>query len=277
MFKRKTIRIICLCVIASLVLGLAGCGKKPAENQPATPAEDTRTWVLKAGHVLSTEHPYQLAYQKMDQLLQERTKGRIKLEIYPSSQLGNERDLFEGAQMGTVDLAVGATAPLANFNKEFLIFDLPYLFESREHAYAALDGDFGKDKFKKLEANNMIGLAYWEAGYFDVLNSKRDVKTPDDMKGLKIRVMENELFMEMINAYGATAVPMAWSEVFTSIQNGAVDGTSNPIVTIATSKLHTIAQHFTIAEPIYSPIPLIMSKATYDSMPADLQKIMRET
>lgn len=277
MLKRKAIGFICLVLIASLFLGVAGCGSKPAEQTPAAPADDTRTWVLKAGHVLSPEHPYQLAYQKMDELLQERTDGRISLEIYPSAQLGNERDLFEGTQMGTVDLAIGATAPLANFNQEFLIFDLPYVFESREHAYAALDGDFGKDKFKKLEANNMIGLAYWEAGYFDVIQSKREVKTPDDMKGLKIRVMENELFMEMINAYGGTAVPMAWSEVFTSIQNGAVDGTSNPIVTIATSKIHTIAQHFTIAEPIYSPIPLIMSKTTYDSMPADLQQIVRET
>ncbi|MDR2391580.1 MAG: TRAP transporter substrate-binding protein DctP [Planctomycetota bacterium] len=233
-------------------------------------------WVLKAGHVLPVDHPYHLGYQRMDEELKKRSGGRITLEIYPNSQLGNERDLFEGCQIGTVDLAIGATAPLANFTQDFLVFDLPYLFVTKDHAYAALDGQFGIDKLASLEDHDMIGLSFWEVGYFHLLQNRRPITKIEDAKGMSIRVMENVLFMEMIKALDANPVPMAWSEVFTSIQNGTVDGTSNPIVTIFTSKLYTVAKYFTLTDAIYSPAPLIMSKETYDSMPPDMQQLMRD-
>ncbi len=233
-------------------------------------------WTLKAGHVLPVDHPYHLGYQRMCEELEKRSNGRITIEIFPNSQLGNERDLFEGCQIGTVDLAIGATAPLANFTEDFLVFDLPYLFESKEHAYAALDGKFGEDKLALLAEHDMIGLSFWEVGYFHLLQNRRPIVNVEDAKGMSIRVMENVLFMEMIKALDANPVPMAWSEVFTSIQNGTVDGTSNPIVTIFTSKLYTVAKYFTLTDAIYSPAPLIMSKATYDSMPPDLQQLMRD-
>ena len=233
-------------------------------------------WVLKAGHVLPVEHPYHLGYQKMGEELAKRSGGRIEVKIFPNSQLGNERDLFEGCQIGTVDLAIGATAPLANFTPEFLIFDLPYLFESKEHAYAALDGEFGDKKMASLEEHDMIGLSFWEVGFFHILQNRRPIHKVEDAKGMTIRVMENVLFMAMLQALDANPVPMAWSEVFTSIQNGTVDGTSNPIVTIYTSKLYTIAKYFCLNDAIYSPAPLIMAKSTYDSMPPDLQQLMRD-
>ncbi|WP_180951101.1 TRAP transporter substrate-binding protein DctP [Marasmitruncus massiliensis] len=233
-------------------------------------------YILKAGHVLSTEHPYQSGLEKLDELLNERTNGEVRVEIYPSSQLGNERDLFEGCQLGTVDLALGATAPLANFIEGFTVFDLPYLFASKDEAYKALDGEWGKNKMDTLESVDMIGLAFWECGYFDVINSNRSIKEIKDYDGLSIRVMENNVFMATMSALGINPVPMAWSEVFTSIQNGTVDGTSNPIATIYSSNIHTIAKYFTIANMIYSPTPLIMSKATYDSLPAEYQQILRD-
>ncbi len=233
-------------------------------------------WVLKAGHVLPPDHPYHLGYQRMGEELKKRSGGRIEVEIFPNAQLGNERDLFEGCQIGTVDLAIGATAPLANITPEFLIFDLPYLFESKDHAYAALDSEFGERKMRTLGEHDMIGLSFWEVGFFHILQNKKPILKLEDAQGMTIRVMENALFMSMIQALGANPVPMAWSEVFTAIQNGTVDGTSNPIVTIFTSKLYTVAKYFCLNDSIYSPAPLIMAKSTYDSMPPDLQQLMRD-
>jgi len=234
------------------------------------------TYVLKAGHVLSEDHPYQKALQYMDDYLSKATKGDLRIQIYPNSQLGNERDLQEGCSMGTVDIGIGATATLSNFTTDFTLFDLPYLFADKDQARTVLHSDWAKQKLSELDSLNMVGLTFWEAGMFDVINNQRDVKSVSDFSGLTIRVMENDIFMATMQALNINPVPMAWSEVFTSIQNGTVDGTSNPIATIYAAKIYTIAQHFTIANMIYSPIPVIMSKATYDKLPADYQKLMYE-
>lgn len=234
------------------------------------------TYVLKAGHVLAENHPYHQSLLYMDKYLAQATGGDLRIEVYPNSQLGNERDLQEGCSMGTVDIGIGATATLSNFTNDFALFDLPYLFTSKEQARQVLHSDWAKQKLSELESLDMVGLTFWEAGMFDIIQSKRPVKEISDFSGLTIRVMENDIFMATMTALGINPVPMAWSEVFTSIQNGTVDGTSNPPVTIYTASIHTIAKNFTIANMIYSPIPVIMSKSTYDTLPEDYQKLMYE-
>lgn len=286
---KKMISAILICI---LILSLAACGQSspaPAANPapadtatPAAPAESNTEapveaeFVLKAGHTVAQEHPYQYGLEYMNDLLVERTNGKVRLEIYPSAQLGGERELFEGAQLGTVDLALGATAPLANFDQSFLVFDLPYLFESREHAYACLDGDFGQSKFALLEDKGMIGLSYWEAGFFPISTSKGIMEKPEDAAGLNIRVMENEIFMAWITAMGSNPVPMAFSEVFTAVQNGTVDGASVSISSTYSSKLHTVAPYVSCVDAIYSPLPLVCSKKTWDKLPEEYQKILKE-
>ena len=156
------------------------------------------------------------------------------------------------------------------------MFDLPYLFTSKEEARTVLHTDWAKQKLAELESLDMIGLSFWEAGMFDIIQSKHPVTEISEFSGLTIRVMENDIFMATMSALGINPVPMAWSEVFTSIQNGTVDGTSNPPATIYTSSIHTIAKYFTVANMIYSPIPVIMSKFTYDTLPEDYQKLMYE-
>lgn len=285
---------ISLMLMMLMLLSLFACGNangNPSGSQggaagaapeSASPSGDggydiaDATYVLKAGHVLSNTHPYHRSLEYMDAYLSEKTNGDLRIEVYPSSQLGNERDLQEGCSMGTVDIGIGATATLSNFTSDFALFDLPYLFASKEEARTVLHNDWARQKLSELESLDMIGLTFWEAGMFDVIQNRRPIKEISDFAGLTIRVMENDIFMATMTALGINPVPMAWSEVFTSIQNGTVDGTSNPPVTIYTASIHTIAKNFTIANMIYSPIPVIMSKATYDSLPREYQALMFE-
>jgi tripartite ATP-independent transporter DctP family solute receptor len=267
-------RIFYLVLIISVIFSFSACTKKKPDSVSTT-EDSSPSFVLKAGHTVAADHPYQFAFQYMDKLLDERTNGKIRLEIYPSAQLGGERELFESAQMGTVDLALGSTAPLANFDQSFLVFDLPYLFENRQHAYRALDGAFGERKFAGLEKSGMVGLGYWDVGYFAIANSKKILQAPTDAAGMNIRVMENEIHMGWITAMNANPVPMAYSEVFTAVQNGTVDGLSTSISSICTSKLHTVAPFITDGA-IYGSIPLIMSKQTWDKMTPEYQQIVKK-
>lgn len=278
-----------LSLVLALSICLCACGGTPAASTPNSSGASVSagsqsgeynladaTYVLKAGHVLAENHPYHQSLLFMDQYLAEATNGDLRIEVYPNSQLGNERDLQEGCSMGTVDIGIGATATLSNFTGDFALFDLPYLFTSKEQARQVLHSDWAQQKLSELEQLDMVGLTFWEAGMFDIIQSDHPVKEVSDFSGLTIRVMENDIFMSTMTALGINPVPMAWSEVFTSIQNGTVDGTSNPPVTIYTANIHTIAKNFTIANMIYSPIPVIMSKSTYDTLPEEYQTLMYE-
>lgn len=288
-------KLIALSLVSTMLLGLCACGggvsssnsgaSSSSASNPSSASSTQNsdsydisdaTYVLKAGHVLAETHPYHKALLYMDQYLCEKTNGDLRIEVYPNSQLGNERDLQEGCSLGTVDIGIGATATLSNFTSDFALFDLPYLFANKDQARAVLHSDWAAQKLSELDKIDMVGLTFWEAGMFDIVNSKHPVNEISDFSGLTIRVMENDIFMATMTALGINPVPMAWSEVFTSIQNGTVDGTSNPIATIYSSSIHTITSNFTVANMIYSPIPVIMSKFTYDSLPADYQTLMYE-
>lgn len=221
-------------------------------------------------------YPYHKVLEYMDSYLSEATEGDLRIEIYPNAQLGDERALQEGTSMRTVDIGIGATATLSNFTDDFALFDLPYLFSNKAVARRTLHSQWAGRKLGELESLDMAGLIFWEAGMFDIINSERSVNEISDFSGLSIRVMENDIFMSTMTALGINPVPMAWPEVFTSIQNGTVDGTSNSPATIYTASIHTIANHFTVVNMIYSPIPVVMSKFTYDSLPEEYQELIVE-
>lgn len=275
MLNKKT-WLILLSVLVMLTLVVAcNSPKDTGASAAKQTTEAGKVYTLKAGHVLAADHPYHLGYLKMNELLAEKTNGRIKLDVFPSSQLGNERDLAEGCQMGTVDLAL-VTAPLANFDSNFFLFDLPNLFVSKEHAYKFLDGQDGQAMLDGLASQNIKGLAFWETGFFNIFDSKRPLVTPEDLKGLNIRTMENIAYIAYFKEAGANPVPMAYGEVFTALQNGTIDGTLIPIASIYTSKFHTVAPYISRTQNWYCPTSLIMSKATWDSLPDDLKPILQE-
>lgn len=231
---------------------------------------------LKAGHVLAPVHPYHVGMEKFAELVDAKTKGEVKVEVYHSAQLGNERELIEALQMGTTDICLISTAPMAGFSKDFLVFDLPYLFTSPEQAYEILDGPIGQATFEGIKKADLIGLAFWENGFRDITNSKREIKTPEDLKGLKIRTMENKIHMGTFRSLGADPTPIASGEVFTALQQQTVDGQENPLTGIFTSKYYEVQKYLSLTEHFYSPAPLLIGAEAWAKLDPDQQKAVQE-
>lgn len=231
--------------------------------------------VLKAGHVLAPVHPYHVGMVKFAELVDSKTAGKVKIEVFHSAQLGNERELLEALQMGTTDVCLISTAPMAGFSKDFLVYDLPYLFTSPQQAYAILDGPIGKASMEGIKKAGLIGLAYWENGFRNITNSKREILKPEDLKGLKIRTMENKIHMATFRALGADPTPIASGEVFTALQQKTVDGQENPLTGIYTSKYYEVQKFLSLSEHFYSPAPLLIGKESWGKLNAEQQKAVQ--
>ncbi|MDR2726622.1 MAG: TRAP transporter substrate-binding protein DctP, partial [Deltaproteobacteria bacterium] len=174
--------------------------------------------VVKLGTTVNEQDSFQVAAVKFGELVKERTQGAYEVEIFPNAALGDERTMLEGMQMGTLDMGLITSGPFVNFVPEFGMLDMPFLFASNAQAYAVLDGEIGRSILAKLDDANLKGLAYAERGFRNLTNSKRPVAKAEDIKGLKIRVMENEVYTSSFRALGANAVPMAWTEALTAFQ-----------------------------------------------------------
>ena len=232
---------------------------------------------LVEAHTSPPDHPYTLGMVRYADLVKERTNGRVAIQIHHSRQLGDERQVVEGLQLGTIHLTVTSTGPLGGFVPEMNVVDLPFLFRDAEHAYKVLDGEIGRGLLNKFDAVGIKGLAFWENGFRHITTSKKPVREPTDMKGLKIRVMENKVHQAAFRQLGSDATPMAWGEVFTSLQQGLLDAQENPIPIIYTFKLNEVQKYVSLTGHVYSPAPLLMSKKTWDRMPPEIQKVMFDT
>lgn len=232
---------------------------------------------LVEAHTSPPDHPYTLGMVRYADLVKERTKGRVAIQIHHSRQLGDERQVVEGLQLGTIHLTVTSTGPLGGFVPEMNVVDLPFLFRDGDHAYKVLDGEIGRGLLNRFDAVGIKGLAFWENGFRHITTSKKPVREPADMKGLKIRVMENKVHQAAFRQLGSDATPMAWGEVFTSLQQGLLDAQENPIPIIYTFKLNEVQKYVALTGHVYSPAPLLMSKKSWDRMPPDIQRIMFDT
>lgn len=213
---------------------------------------------------------------KFQELVEKYTDGKMTIDIYPQSQLGDETALIQLAGLGIMDGLVCATGPVPNFIPDVSILDFPYLFQNADEAYWALDGPIGKKLLKEFERIDIIGVGFWENGFRDTTNSKREIVHPSDLNNLKIRTMENRVHMATYNYLGATAVPMAYSELFTALQQKTLDGQENPPVIIATDKLYEAQSYISVTHVFYSPSCLLFSKESYDRLTPKMQKqVMR--
>ena len=233
--------------------------------------------VLKLGHAVAPEHPYHLGAVRYAELIAQRTQNKVKIEVYPSTQLGNERDLVEGLQLGTIDLVVTSTGPLGGFVPRMFVVDLPFLFRDREHAYKVLDGPIGRELLDAFSAKGIKGLAFWENGFRQITNSVRPIEKPEDLRGIKIRTMENRVHLSAFRAFGASPAPMAWSEVYTALQQKTIDAQENPIAIIYFQKIYEVQKYLSLTGHFYSPTPLLMSLKAFNRLPRDFQKIMLDT
>jgi len=213
------------------------------------------------------------------QLVETRSDGRLKVEIYPNMQLGSEREMYESLMMGTIQMtAACASAPLSSWIPEVSILSLPYLFKSSVIATKVLDGDFGRD-FNKLliEKTGIRFLGHGYTGYRNFTNNVRPIKTPEDMKGLKIRVMEDPAYVRLVKALGASPTPISWGEVYTSLHQGVVDGQENPNSVILIGKLYEVQKYLTLDGHTFNSNPISINEKFYQSLPDDLKYIVYDS
>jgi len=232
--------------------------------------------VIKLAHVVNEKDAFHISALKFKEIVEEKTVGRIKIEIHPNAELGDERTLLEGMQMGTIDMGVITNGPIANFLPEIAVFEMPFLFGTPEEAYYVLDGPIGQKVLKDLEAIKLHGLAYSERGFRNLTNSVRAVNTAADMNGLKIRLMENPLYVDTFKALGANAVPMAWTECLTALSQGTIDGQENPVVVIYSFKLYESQKYMTLDRHTYAPATILTSLKVWNSLSPEDQKIFSE-
>ncbi|WP_102347436.1 TRAP transporter substrate-binding protein [Bacillus sp. Marseille-P3661] len=274
-------KFLMLIMTAALLFVLAACGGGDTGNNAGGDAggegggDAGETKTIRAGIGLNDQHPQYIALLKFKEIVEEQTNGSIKVETYHSGQLGDDRTMTEALQLGTQEVTIPSTAPIANFLPAFSVFDFPFLFPNEQVADAVLDGPVGQKFLDMLPEQNLVGLAYWENGFRDLTNSVRPVATAADMKGLKIRTMENDLHLEAFRALGANPTPMAFTELFTALQQGTVDGQENPYATIYLQKFNEVQKYISDTHHIYSPFVFLMSKSFYDGLTPEQQEIVK--
>ncbi len=200
--------------------------------------------------------------------VEKRTGGRYKVQTFYNGALGGERESIEAVQLGTQELAFSSSGPIPNFVPDTKILDIPFLFRDKAHARAVLDGGIGQDLLGKFDSKGFKALAWAENGFRHMTNSKRAVNTPEDLKGLKIRTMENPVHIAAYKGFGIITTPMAFPEVFTALQQGTVDGQENPLPVIMSAKFDQVQKHLSLTGHVYSPCIYLMNKVSFEGLSA---------
>ena len=263
-------------VVQSLVTGSVLALSMTATITFASDLDSMKPVSLRLAHVVNEQDGFHIAAVKFQELVQERTDGKVTVEIFPNASLGDERTLLEGMQIGTVDMGVITNGPVANFVEQMAVFEMPFLFATPEQAYEVLDGPIGQDLLDQLATVNLKGLAYAERGFRNLTNSVRPVNTPADIQGLRIRVMENPVYIDTFRELGANAVPMAWTEALTAMQQGTIDGQENPVNVIHSFKLNETQSHMSLTRHTYAPAIFVMGMRSWNQLPEAAQNIMVE-
>ncbi len=231
---------------------------------------------IKSSDVHAMDYPTTAAIEYMGGLLNAWTSGRITIKIFHSMQLGGEKEALEQVQVGALEMtrvSVGVVGPIV---EDFNAFNLPYFFRSIDHMHKVVDGEIGTELLNKLEAGGLIGLGYMDAGSRSFYNKVRPIKSIDDLKGLKIRVMQNPIFVEMVNAMGGNGLSVSFSELYTAMQTGVVDGAENNPPTYNSQKHFEIAGNYTLTEHLMVPEIFVFSKKIWDTLPALDRQLIRK-
>ena len=223
---------------------------------------------MKMNISIAQNSHYGVAIDAFAREVETRTAGRYKVQNFYAGALGAERESIEGVQLGTMDLTMTSTGPVPNFVPEVAILDIPFLFRDYAHARGVLDGPIGKEMLKKFESKGLVALAWGENGFRHMTNNKRPVNAPDDLKGLKMRTMENPIHIQAYKQFGILPTPMAFTEVFTALQQGTVDGQENPLSVISAGKLGQVQKYITLTGHVYSPALILMNKGKFDALSA---------
>ncbi len=256
------------------LLSLLALGLSTLTVQAAEPI------VIRFSHVVAPNTPKGKAADYFKRLAEERTAGRVKVEVYPNSQLYKDREEMEALQLGAVQMLAPSLSKFGPLGvRQFELFDLPYIFPNKETLYRVMDGDIGRRLFSLLEPKGIIGLAYWDNG-FKQMSANRPLRKLEDFKGLKMRIQSSKVLEAQMKALGANPQVMAFSEVYTALQQGVVDGTENPLSNLYTQKMHEVQKHLTISDHGYLGYAVIVNKKFWEGLPTDiratLEKAMQE-
>ena len=229
-------------------------------------------FVFKAAHNGATGHPFQDGYEKFKEVIEAATNGRVEVQIFPAEQMGSEEQVNEMIQFGTAEINATGSAAVSNWVPEAELFNLPFIFRDVDHMYRVLDGPIGDriadDIEQKLDA---VFLGWWYSGNRNAWNNKRPVLKPADFAGLKIRVMGSAVLVDAFNALGAQATPMSFGEVYTSIQQGVIDGAETDHIDLQVEKFYEVTEYVSLTGHMYLPIAFIFSRKVYDTLPKDIQ------
>jgi len=232
--------------------------------------------VLKLGHALDRNHPVHESMVYMADLVESRSRGRVRIDVYPSEQLGNERELLELLQVGAVGIAKVGGLVLENFHPSVGVFNLPYLFQDEETFWQVLEGDIGTTLLRELESYGFKGLCYYDSGSRSFYTRDRPIETPDDLRGLKIRVPNSATAIEMIRQLGGSATPIAFGELYSALQQGIVDGAENNPPSFYTSRHFEVCRFYALDQHTRVPDFLLMSLEIWRRLPPDIRQLIQE-
>ncbi|MBM7649424.1 tripartite ATP-independent transporter DctP family solute receptor [Bacillus ectoiniformans] len=260
-----------LLAAAFAALMLSGCSSAKVNS------EGEEIYTLRVTYVPPKEQSSHVAAEAFAEKVERESDGRIDVQLYPNGVLfGSDREGIEAVQLGNVEMVIPAMPAIAGFNKKFMVFDLPFLFNSKENAYKALDGELGDILLKDLEKNGLKGLAFAENGYRHMSNNKQPITKPSDMDGIKIRTLENPLHTDTFKSFGANAAPFAFGELYTALQQNTFDAMECPVSLYSTNKFYEVQKYLTLSGHVYTATLLLANKDFYDSLPADLQQVLDE-
>jgi tripartite ATP-independent transporter DctP family solute receptor len=231
---------------------------------PAAQAQNAKS--LKLGYILSRNSQLGAGAEVFADEIAKRTDGRYRIEQYPNSALGGEVEMLKAVQLGTVDLAFITGAPLPNFVADVGVFNIPFLFRDVDHAHTVLDGPIGQTYLAKFRDKDLVALAWGENGMRHLTNSRREIRAPEDLKGLKLRVPQSDVMVTGFKALGADVHQLAFPLLYTALQSGEFDGQENPIATIISSKFHQVQKYLTLSGHVYDPAILFMAVDTFDDL-----------
>lgn len=294
----KRVFTLLLALTLALSLLLVGCGsEQPSEPTESKPTAEEKTpeqkeepkkeevkkeepkkaeMTLRLADVHSDGYPTMDGNYEFKRVVEEKSQGRIKVEIYGSSQLGDEKTVIEQVQFGAIDLTRTSISPLTEFNNMFNVLMLPYLYRDKEHMFNVLDGEIGDMMLKDLANTGFVGLGWYDSGSRCFYNTKGEIKTVEDLSGLKIRVQKSSLMMGLVESLGASPTPMAFSEVYSALQTGVIDGAENNWPSYLTTSHYEVAPYYVVDEHTRVPELLMISKITHDKLSDEDKAILKE-
>lgn len=231
--------------------------------------------VLKLGHGLDTSHPVHLAMEYMAERTHEYSEGKMRIDVYPSQQLGTERELLELLQIGSVDITKVSSSVIEGFDPIYKVFSVPFLFLDEDHRYRVWDGEIGRELLEAGDRIRLMGLTYYDAGTRSFYTQDRPIHHPDDLAGMRIRVQESPAAIQMVNLLGGNATPISWGELYTALQQGIVEGAENNPPSFHLSRHYEVTSYYSLNEHTAVPDILFISLSTWERLTEDEQEIVR--